>query len=97
MPLIAVICVALGLPLALGLVPQNMWYGFRTRLTLHSRPAWDAANRIAGWAFVATGAAVYTASHISRPAALATLLAGIAVSAVLGLWKSKTAATGWSP
>lgn len=97
MTLVAVICVALGLPLALGLVPPNVWYGFRTRLTLHNRPAWDAANRAAGWSFAATGVAVYIASQGSRPAAVATLFGGIAVSAALGFWRSHAAKTGAAP
>jgi uncharacterized membrane protein len=39
---------ALGIPLALGRVPPNGTYGFRTPKTLSSPAIWYAANRIQG-------------------------------------------------
>ncbi len=39
---------ALGLPLALGKIPPNHWYGFRTTKTLASSQTWYAANQVAG-------------------------------------------------
>ena len=97
MLLVSSLLIVLGLPLALGKVPQNAWYGFRTERTLQSQAAWDAANRAAGWAFVATGAAVYLAFQASRKAALPTLLAGVAVSAIIGLWKSHSVEAEQTP
>jgi uncharacterized membrane protein len=37
-----------ALPLILGLVPRNYFYGFRTPTTLASDEAWYAANRFSG-------------------------------------------------
>jgi hypothetical protein len=39
----------LAIPMALGMVPPNRYYGFRTSKTLASPEIWYAANRIAGW------------------------------------------------
>ena len=48
---------ALSIPLILGRVPPNHWYGFRTSKTLRSAKLWRAANHYAGWCLLATGAA----------------------------------------
>jgi len=47
--------VAIGfasLPLALGRVPPNPYYGFRTAATTSDPEAWYRANRICGWIMV---------------------------------------------
>jgi uncharacterized membrane protein len=52
----AVILVA-TIPLALGVVPPNRFYGFRTRKSLSDPKLWFRANRFAGCAlFIASGA-----------------------------------------
>jgi uncharacterized membrane protein len=59
----AIIAVA-SVPLILGIVPPNNFYGFRTRRTLASPELWFRANRFAGVAlFIAalTSAAVFLA------------------------------------
>jgi hypothetical protein len=43
-------------PLALGKIPPNQLYGFRTPKTLSSPDIWYPANRIAGWWMIAAGA-----------------------------------------
>ncbi len=50
------LAVVLGLPMALGLIPPNRWYGFRTRKTLSSPAIWYPANRYSGWALTIAGA-----------------------------------------
>jgi len=47
--------VGLGIPLALGKVPPNAWYGFRTAKTLSSAAIWYPANRSAGIDFIIVG------------------------------------------
>src|SRR5215831_8790377 len=46
-----------SIPLMLGLIPPNRFYGFRTVRTLSDRTLWFRVNRFAGVAFlVAAGA-----------------------------------------
>ena len=52
-----ILLAALSIPLILGHVPPNHWYGFRTSKTLSSAKLWRAANQYAGWCLLATGAA----------------------------------------
>ena len=40
---------ALAIPMALGVVPPNATYGFRTPLTLSSPDIWYRANKVSGW------------------------------------------------
>jgi hypothetical protein len=53
-------CAAIALvsiPLGLGMVPPNRFYGFRTARTLADRMLWFRVNRFAGWAFIVAAAA----------------------------------------
>ncbi len=52
-----ILLAALSIPLILGHVPPNHWYGFRTSKTLSSAKLWRASNQYAGWCLLATGAA----------------------------------------
>lgn len=47
--------VGLGIPLALGKVPPNRLYGFRTKRTLADAGLWYAANRFLGLAIIIAG------------------------------------------
>ncbi len=47
--------VVFGIPMALGMIPPNRFYGYRTRKTFSSRDMWYRANRFAGWAMVISG------------------------------------------
>jgi uncharacterized membrane protein len=51
----ALLVAALGVPLALGRVGPNRWYGFRTPRTMTDPEVWWAANRMSGWALVVSG------------------------------------------
>jgi len=57
--LLPAVMVLLALPMALGKIPPNGLYGFRTPKTLASPDIWYPANRIAGWFMVAAGALVF--------------------------------------
>ena len=52
-----ILLAALSIPLILGRVPSNHWYGFRTSKTLSIAKLWRASNQYAGWCLIATGAA----------------------------------------
>jgi uncharacterized membrane protein len=43
------VLVCLSLPLILGKVPPNPWYGFRVGRTLKDPAVWYAVNRYAAW------------------------------------------------
>lgn len=53
----ALLVAALGVPLALGRVGPNPWYGFRTPRTMTDPEVWWVANRMTGWALFASGVA----------------------------------------
>ena len=52
---VSVVLVLIGLPMALGKIPPNDWYGVRLPVTMRSRAAWDAANVQYGWWAVLAG------------------------------------------
>ena len=47
-----VIFLIVSIPLVLGVVPKNRWYGIRTVKTLADDQAWYSANRFGGLAFI---------------------------------------------
>ena len=77
----AIVAVA-SVPLILGVVPPNSFYGFRTRKTLASPELWFRANRFAGLAlFIA--ALVSTAVYLAVPEyASGRSLAGLGILVV---------------
>jgi hypothetical protein len=73
-----------AVPMALGKVPPNRVFGFRTPKTLSSPEIWYPANRIAGWWMIAAGVAavclnlvVWRTHPDSSPAALVGVMAGL--------------------
>jgi hypothetical protein len=52
----------LSIPLIVGLVPPNRFYGFRTAKTLSDAGIWYAVNRVAGWDTLAAGVTIVLAS-----------------------------------
>jgi uncharacterized membrane protein len=54
--LLPAVLAVLAVPLALGMVPPNALYGFRTSKTRSSPDIWYPANRFAGWLMIAAGA-----------------------------------------
>jgi len=57
----ALLGIAAGVPLLLGLVPPNSWYGFRTAATLSSAANWYQLNRLGGTCMVCAGVAALLA------------------------------------
>jgi uncharacterized membrane protein len=46
--IVPVLTIALSIPMVLGKIPPNRFYGFRTRKTLSNPEVWYRANRLAG-------------------------------------------------
>jgi len=46
--LVPLLIIVVSVPLILGKVPRNHWYGFRTPKTLASDAVWYPANRLGG-------------------------------------------------
>ena len=44
-----------AIPLVLGLIPRNRWYGIRTSQTLSDEKVWYRSNRFGGWTFLFSG------------------------------------------
>ena len=59
---VGTILVCFGVPLFLGRVRPNWWYGCRTKKTLSDEKVWYAVNRVAGRDLVAAGVAVVASS-----------------------------------
>ncbi|MFY9751164.1 MAG: SdpI family protein [Candidatus Acidiferrales bacterium] len=51
------LAVVFGIPMAVGLIPPNRFYGYRTRKTLSSADIWYRANRVSGWSLAIAGIA----------------------------------------
>lgn len=56
--IVGVIYIGLGIPLLLGRVPPNAWYGCRTQKTLSSKNIWYPVNRVTGRYLIISGVAV---------------------------------------
>ena len=56
--IIGILYIVLGVPLALGKIPPNGGYGFRTPRTLSDPRIWYEANRISGYDIVIAGVAI---------------------------------------
>lgn len=55
--ILPVLAAVFGIPMALGMVPPNRYYGYRTRKTMASADVWYRANRIAGRCLAIAGLA----------------------------------------
>jgi len=80
------LCIALGIPLALGKIKPNSFYGFRIAKTLNDESVWYRVNTFTGKAFIASGMATIAMVFIALwlgnvfslgPVALQLLGAGI--------------------
>lgn len=60
----AILIILFGIPLALGIIPRNRFYGVRTRKTLSEDAVWYPANRFGGWAFILTGLVYLTVAAL---------------------------------
>jgi uncharacterized membrane protein len=52
---VGIVFVGLGIPLLLGRVPPNSWYGCRTNKSLSEERIWYAINRVTGKDLILTG------------------------------------------
>lgn len=88
MPALAVV---LGVPMALGLVPPNRFYGYRTRKTLSSVVVWYRANRISGSSLIIAGIAaighnaLFQHDHANLPSATQQLFMTLSTGLLLVL------------
>jgi cytochrome bd-type quinol oxidase subunit 1 len=62
----ALILFIVAVPLAIGLIPRNRLYGFRTRRTLADDATWFRVNRSAGFGIM-IASAIYGAVAMARP------------------------------
>ena len=62
----AVIFFVISIPLAIGVIPRNRFYGFRTRKTLTDDATWFRVNRFAGIAIMIASVICFTIT-ISKP------------------------------
>jgi uncharacterized membrane protein len=56
--------IVVGIPLLLGRVPPNMWYGCRTNKTLSDKRIWYAVNRVTGQDIILAGVLVIISSLV---------------------------------
>lgn len=56
--IVGVIYIGVGIPLLLGRIPPNAWYGCRTQKTLSSEEIWYSVNRVTGRYMIISGIAV---------------------------------------
>ena len=61
---VGVLYIGLGIPLLLGHVRPNDWYGSRTLKTRSNDQIWYAVNRVTGRAMIVTGIAVIAAAVV---------------------------------
>jgi uncharacterized membrane protein len=57
----------IAIPMALGKVEPNPWYGFRTRATLENPELWYKVNRYSGWWLLIVGIVSFCLSLILFP------------------------------
>lgn len=62
---VGLLFIGLGVPLVLGRVPPNQFYGCRTTKTLSNPKAWYEANRISGKDFLISGVLILAASLVT--------------------------------
>ena len=56
--IVGILYIGLGIPLLLGRIPPNSWYGCRTQKTLSSDEIWYPINRVTGRYMIVSGVAV---------------------------------------
>jgi uncharacterized membrane protein len=88
--IVAVVLIALSIPLINGAVGRNHFYGFRTPKTLASDHIWYAANYVLGWDLLWAGiaslislAVLFTLRHRLSALQLQVLALAIVVTATL--------------
>jgi uncharacterized membrane protein len=90
----SLLVIAMAIPLALGKVKPNWFYGFRTARTVNNPDIWYPVNTYAGKAMIYAGIAILTVSLALLPAGLEVgtyaLVVAVAVLVALGvaIWMS---------
>jgi hypothetical protein len=85
------LAVGFGIPMALGLVPPNRFYGYRTRRTLSSVDVWYRPNRVCRWSLAIAGIAalchnaLFRHDHADLPSAAQQLFMTISTGVLLVL------------
>jgi len=79
-----------GLPMALGKIPPNQLYGFRTPRSLSDEAVWYGINRPAGWALFVSGlvgalGALVGLGFADPDAAIWASMAGVCAPLVIGV------------
>jgi hypothetical protein len=62
----ALIFFIVAIPLAIGVIPRNRLYGFRTKRTLADDPVWYRVNRAAGFGIM-IASAIYGTVAMANP------------------------------
>jgi uncharacterized membrane protein len=84
-PVLGLLLVALGYPLARRRVRPNRWYGLRVPATFASERVWFEANAVAGRDLMVLGSAVGMAGLLLPLAGLRDNLVAVACTAVLAV------------
>jgi uncharacterized membrane protein len=77
------VIIVIAIPLILGKVPRNRFYGFRTRYTLSSDEVWYRANKISSIAMLIAGL-FWLAAAIVLPATMASSQSPLLLVRLLG-------------
>jgi uncharacterized membrane protein len=91
---VGLLFVGISVPLILGRVPPNSFYGFRTTKTLSDPKIWYEANRVSGWDFLISGVLTFAASLVmlvfgrgaQTELVVITLLSVLLLSVVGAVW-----------
>lgn len=74
-----IVMAGVSIPLVLGKIPPNGFYGFRTPRTLAEPALWYRANWFAGWALLVAGVVIGLIATMLPPGALDDQGAGFLV------------------
>jgi len=97
--LVGLLFVGISIPLILGKVPPNSFYGCRTTKTLSDPKIWYAANRMSGKDFLISGLLIFVASlamlafgrDMNPDHVVITLLSVLLLSVAGAAWRCFTA------
>lgn len=101
---VGILYIGLGIPLVLGQVKPNSWYGCRTRKTLSDERIWYAVNRVTGRDMIGAGVFVLISSvsiylfgrDMNADQAAAVLLSTLVLSVTVVVVNSIRAQNNWN-
>ena len=89
---VGILFIALGVPLLMGRVPPNPWYGCRTRKTLSDERIWYEVNRVTGQDMILAGVVTLISSVVVfafgsslSPDAAAAVMVSVTLLSVAGM------------